>query len=207
MAKVPANRTTTKYLYELMQAGFIARDYTWHIQTATIAKLSCYRIKDNYLRFYLKYILPNKDRIAEGFFSYDSIGSLLGWNSIMALQFENLVLNNRMSILKALNISPNDIVFDNPYFQRKTSKQSGCQIDYLIQTRFNCLYICEIKYKKEVIKNDVIGDMRQKLERLKIPKNFSYRSVLIHVNGVDEEVADCGFFAKIIDFGQLLNDP
>lgn len=207
VSEIHTNRTTTKYLDELMQAGFIARDYTWHIKTATVSKLSSYRIKDNYLRFYLKYILPNKDRIFGGFFSYGSIGSLPGWNSIMALQFESLVLNNRMSILKALNISPSEVVFDNPYFQRKTSKQEGCQIDYLIQTRFNCLYVCKIKYKKDAIKSDIIDEMQEKLARVKIPKSFSYRPVLIHVNGVDVEIADSGFFAKIIDFGELLNNP
>ena len=33
--------------------------------------------------------------------------------------------------------------------QTKTSTQRGCQIDYLIQTKINTLFICEFKFKKE----------------------------------------------------------
>src|SRR5262249_1269726 len=29
------------------------------------------------------------------------------------------------------------------------SRLAGCQIDYLIQTRFNCLYVCEVKFRQE----------------------------------------------------------
>ena len=34
----------------------IARDYTWDIKTGKESKLSHFRLKDNYTRFYLKYI-------------------------------------------------------------------------------------------------------------------------------------------------------
>jgi len=37
-----------------------------------------------------------------------------------------------------------------------------------------------------------------------MPKFFSYRPVLIHVNGVSEELKEQGYFAAIIDFGKLL---
>jgi uncharacterized protein len=39
---------------------------------------------------------------------------------------------------------------------------------------------------------------------LVLPRHMSYRAVLIHVNGVREDVVDSGFFAQIIDFSDLL---
>jgi len=39
-------------------------------------------------------------------------------------------------------------------------------------------------------------------QRLKRPKNYSCRPVLIHINGVTQEVADSDYFAAIIDMGQ-----
>jgi len=45
---------------------------------------------------------------------------------------------------------------------------------------------------------------REKIKRLKTPKNFSIRPVLIHVNGVTDEVKDSNYFYKIIDFGDFL---
>jgi len=64
----------------------------------------------------------------------------------MGLQFENLVLNNRLWIKQQLSLKPEEILIDNPFFQRKTKRQHGCQIDYLIQTKYNNLYICEVKF-------------------------------------------------------------
>jgi hypothetical protein len=38
------------------------------------------------------------------------------------------------------------------------------------------------------------------------PKGFSVMPVLVHASGVTNEVIYSGFFAKIIDFGELLSD-
>lgn len=43
-----------------------------------------------------------------------------------------------------------------------------------------------------------------KISRLKKPKNFSCRPVLIHVNGVTDQVVESGFFDSIVDFADLL---
>lgn len=193
----------SEYLNDLVLAGFVSRDYTWHLHSGNISKLSHYRLKDNYIRFYLKYIHPNKEKIKKGIFQDVSLSELPAWETILGLQFENVVINNQKEILKILRIRPEEVVFLNPYFQRKTLIQDSCQIDLLIQTRFNNVYICEVKFKRKPIEFSVIKEVEQKIQRLKLPKNFSYRTVLIHVNGVSEEVLDSRFFTEVIDFGQM----
>ena len=74
----------------------------------------------------------------------------------------------------------------------------------MVQTKFNTLYVCEIKFSKNSIGSDVIQEMQQKIDRLKRPKSFSCRPVLIHVNGVTDELKDQNYFAEIIDFCDLL---
>lgn len=64
----------------------------------------------------------------------------------MGLQFENLVLNNRHILNCALHIAPEEIVNANPFFQHETARAQGCLIDYMIQTKYNCLYVCEILF-------------------------------------------------------------
>lgn len=194
-----------EYLADLEMAGFVSRDFTWKFKTGKISKLSRYRLKDNYVRFYLKYIEPNKTKIKKGIFKKTSISTLPGWESLIALQFENLVLNNEIHIIEKLGISLEDVIFSNPYFQVKSSTQEGCQIDLLIQTKFNNLYICEIKFSKNEIGSSVITEVQKKIDRLNMGKNFSFRPVLIHVNGVKKSVIDSDFFSKIIDFNQILN--
>jgi len=192
------------YLEDLIKSGFISRDYTWNLKNSTVSNLSHYRLKDNYSRFYLKYIQPNRMKIEQGNMKDSALSSLLGWHTIMGLQVENLVLSNRHLIKSALSINPNDVICDNPFFQRKSTKQAGCQIDYLIQTKYNTIYICEIKYSKNEVGPEVIHEVKQKVERLAIPKHFSYRTVLIHVNGVSEAVEESQYFSHIIDLSMFL---
>ena len=193
----------SEYLNDLEKAGFVHRDYTWDIATGKRSKHSHYRISDNYVRFYLKYIKPHKDQIERNAFSNRTITSLPGWETIMGLQFENLVLVNRKLIQDVMGIRAEDIIYDNPFFQTRTKRRAGCQIDYLVQTRFNTLYICEIKFSQRPIGRQVIKSMQQKIANLKIPKSFSHRAILIYVNGVSDEVIDSRYFAKLIDFAKL----
>lgn len=196
----------TKYLIELEQGGFIVREYTWNTKTGEESKLSHYRLCDNYTRFYLKYINPNKTLIEKGRFEKASLNSLPGWHSILALQFENLVLNNHKIITQLLGIKTEDIIMENPYFQRKTTRHAGCQIDYLIQTKHDTVYVCEIKFSRREIGSEIIKEMREKMIRLKLPKHISRRAVLIHIYGVKDDVIDEQFFSNIIDFGEILNE-
>jgi uncharacterized protein len=85
-----------------------------------------------------------------------------------------------------------------------TSIHAGCQIDFLIHTRFDTLYACEVKFSRNEIGPRVIPDVRKKISALAIRRGVSCRPVLIHVNGVTEDVTDAGFFSDIVDFSQLL---
>lgn len=193
------------YLEDLMKAGFISRDFTWILKTGKESRLSHFRLSDNYLRFYLKCVSQHKYKIRQDSFKDVSLSHLPGWESIMGFQFENLVLKNRRSLKKFLGIRSEDVVADNPFFQRKTSTYEGCQIDYLIQTQFNVLYICEIKFSKKEIKSEIIQDMKNKIKKLVLPRGFSCCPVLIHVNGVADAILEKNIFSNIIDFSELLD--
>jgi len=201
---VEKSGTVSEYLNDLIKARFIRRDFTWNIKNNETSNLSHYRLSDNYIRFYLKYIEKNRGRIEAGHFINRSLSTLPNWLSIMGLQFENLVLNNREFIWRKLNLNPEDIISDNPFFQRKTSKNEGCQIDYLIQTRFNSLFLCEIKFSKQEIKPNVIEEVQEKIKKITLPKGFSCFPVLIHVNGVQENVLERNYFLQCIDFSESL---
>jgi AAA+ ATPase superfamily predicted ATPase len=198
------NNKLSQYLSELECSGFIKREYIWHLSNGYDSKLSQFRLSDNYLRFYLKYMQKHYEKIQQNQFIFKSLTDLPEWYTILGLQFENLVLNNRTCIHEQLGINPYDIVCANPFFQKKNTKNLGCQIDYLIQTKYNILYLCEIKFSKRVIGLEVINKMKTKVESLRKPKGMSCRTVLIHVNGVTKDLRENLFFTKIIDFSELL---
>lgn len=190
----------SEYLNELIEAGFVQRYRQWHLSDPTKGELYLYRICDNYSRFYLKFIAPRRSQIKEG------VGEELplGWLSIMGLQFESLVVNHHRELHQALKIPPNEVLSSGPYFQTKTKLREGCQIDYLIQTRFDSLYLCEIKFSKKELGVEVVSEVREKIRKLARPSGMSIRPVLVHVNGVTDELLDLGFFAHVIDFSSLM---
>lgn len=194
----------SNYIHQLEISGFIKRDYTWNIKSQKKSKLSKIRLVDAYLRFYLKYIYPIKERLEGKELLAEGISLKEKWYSIIGLQFETLVLRNRHKILQSLHLTYDDIINDGPYFQRKSVKTSACQIDYLIQTKTNILYICEIKFSKHPIGLGIKEEIEKKINALGAMKRQSYQTVLIHVNGVTEELEDEGYFAHIIDFGEFL---
>ena len=202
----PSSGALSDYLSDLIEAGFVSRDYTWSIKTGKVGKHSKYRLKDNYLRFYLKYILPRLTQINANKYSNISLTALPGWSAITGLQFENLLLNNRQYIYQALNIDPVTIVQDNPYYQTKTTKQQGCQVDYLIQTKYKTLYVCEFKFSQNEIGASIIKEMQDKIGQLKPPYGYSCIPVLIHISGIHDSVFDAEYFGAIINVSDWFNE-
>jgi AAA+ ATPase superfamily predicted ATPase len=193
----------SRCLDDLELAGFVHEDHTWNLSTKGESRLKKFRLKDNYLRFYLRYIEPNKDRIEKDLFESKSFMHMSGWESVMGLQFENLVVNNLKSLSKILRIDLIEITNAGPFFQRATQRKKGCQIDLMIQTRHNTLYLCEIKFSTSEVKSSCIEEMEKKIESLSVPKGFSIRPVLIHVNGVSQAVKESEVFSEIVDFSQF----
>ena len=152
----------------------------------------------------LKFVEPNLERILRGDYENIHLGSFPGYSTTLGHQFENLVIRNRRKLFNILGLNINEILSDNPYFQHKTARQKGCQIDYLIQTRLNILFVIEIKFSKNTIGHSVIDEVKAKIKRLSKPKNFSCVPVLIHVNGVSDSVSDANYFHKVINFSELL---
>ncbi len=196
--------TLSEYLDDLVISGFVTKDKGWAINTGLARKIIHYRLSDNYLRFYLKNILPNLDKIQKGHFDAVSLKNLKGFSSYLGLQLENLVLRNKDLIFKSLGILKQDVVADGPFIQRKTKAQEGCQIDYLIQTSFNSLLLCEVKFSKNLIGLNVIPEVQEKIKKLKKPRGFSCIPVLIYFGELSEEILDQQFFYKLINFEDFL---
>jgi len=183
---------------ELIEAGFLARHYTWNIKTGDPTKHSLIRVIDNYTRFYFRSIKPNRAAVERRAARLPA-----GSDGMFGLQFENLILKNRDAVWRHLQLRAEDIVCDNPYWQTPTRRARGCRIDYAIQCSNNNVYVCEVKFSKAPITRAVITEVDAKIRALAKPRNFAFHPVLIHVNGVDDAVREAGYFDTIIDFGEL----
>lgn len=200
----PSSGSLSMHLRALIISGYITQNYTWVPKTGNIGRQSLYRLSDNYIRFYIKYIEPNLPKIHKNTFSDLSLSRLPGWETMMGFQVETLLLANRHLILKALDIHPQDIVADNPFLQRKTVRQKGCQIDYLIQMHTNNLFVCEFKFSRREIGAEVIESMQNKIKRFSVPRGFGICPVLLHLGGVSDALYNRKYFYRIIDIAEFL---
>lgn len=198
---VEKSGTMTKYLSDLSEAGFVQKDVSFNFKTYKPSKLSRYRLKDNYTRFYLKYIQEKKPLIESSLLENTNLESFIEWNIISGLQFENLVLNNLKKLIEIMGISPGSIQFASPYFQSKTKTQESCQIDLLIITRHS-LYLCEMKFGKKVSKQ-VIPELTEKSGKLRIPKHLSVRPVLIYCGDLDRAIETEDYFFRLIHMDEF----
>lgn len=196
--------TLSKLMEHLIIAGFVKKQSLWSFKTAKPLKQSLYRICGPYMRFYLKVIEPQRNKIDLGGFKDIALSQLPGFDAHIGLQLEQLLLQNRSLLLKAMGIAASEVVSDGPYRQSKTTTQKGCQIDYLVQTFTKNLFICEFKFKRRELGIDIIDDMKEKIIALKVPKGFATVPVLFHVGGVSASVATASYFYRIIDITDFL---
>jgi len=195
--------TINHYLEDLEKSGFIESYTSKAPGKKETNKNIRFRLCDNYLRFYLKYIYPKKRAINSRHFEQIELDTLPGWDTIMGLQFENLVLNNYKLVCSILDIKLSSVMGVGPYFQKKTKSRPGYQIDLLIETKYT-IYICEIKFRK-FIDLKVIQEVQRKMTNLNCPKHLSVRPILIYVGELDKTIVDEDFFAHLIAFDQLLS--
>ncbi|MBL0942299.1 MAG: AAA family ATPase [Alphaproteobacteria bacterium] len=200
----PRSGTLSEIVEDLITSGFVTKHYQWSIKTGAVRKQSLYRLSDCYLRFYLKYIEPNRQRIEQGSFQDVPLTQLPGWESMMGIQVESLLLENRPLLLRALGINPADIENDNPYLQQRTTRHRGCQIDYLVQTTTRTLYMCEFKFKRRDIGSEIIDLMKDKISRFAPPRGFGVAPVLFHLGDVSDSVYDKNYFYRILNIADLL---
>lgn len=202
MAYSPSG-TLSHYLKALEICGFVSKHPDWSLKTGKTGKLTLYRLSDNYLRFYIHYIEPNLTKIEQEAFLEVPLSSLPGWEPILDFQLENLLLKNRPLLYRALGIHAQDIVIDNPYFQKKSDRKKGCHIDYLIQMHSNTLFVCEVKMRRRELGLEVIDTMKTKMASLVVPKGFGISPVLFHLGPVSDALLSSRYFYRIIDIADL----
>ena len=190
------------HLDDLSVAGFISGDPGIDPSTGAESKHCRYRLRDNYTRFFLKYIRPNGRTIDAGAFRFNGIESLNGWDAMMGLQFENLILANLASLLPMLGMERTLLKSAAPFRQTATKRHAGCQIDLLLQAERK-ICVVEIKRRKE-IGLEIIGEVEAKVKALSLPRDISVRTALVYDGRLAPSVEADGYFDAIIPAERLL---
>lgn len=201
----PRNGHLSETLKELCEGGFLSDDPGMNPETGAESRVARYRLRDNYTRFYLKYVEPNRRAIERGAFRFASLSSLPEWNSAMGLAFENLIVNNAMELVPFLGIGNATVLSAAPFRNVRRGRDGsdrGCQVDLLVQTP-RTAYVVEVK-RKTHIGREIEDEMEKRLERLPLRKGVSARPVLVFDGELDPVVEGDGFFDAVVPASKLL---
>lgn len=114
--------------------------------------------------------------LLKGLYRWTPLQALEAWDTIMGFQFENLVLNNLEAIRKKADANV-PVVNAGPYWQEKTLRREACQIDLLVRTSRSLTFETRLRQK---IDASVIDEVKEKVRRLKLPRDLSVRTGLIY---------------------------
>ncbi len=89
-------------------------------------------------------------------------------------------------------------------FRKTSSRNGGCQIDLLLQTR-KSVYVVEIKRKAE-IGEEVEREVMEKVARLSIPRGISVRTALVYEGRLLPIVKANAYFDALVDISSLISD-
>lgn len=137
-----------KSLRDLEETGFIMSFIPHYHKRQGIY----YRLIDEYIYFYLKWIEPIKKSLQRKSLdkgNWQSLQQSPEWYSWLGYAFEAVCYKHVSAIRKSLGISPDAIANSWRYVPRKGDVLQGAQIDLLFDRNDDAITICEIKYSDE----------------------------------------------------------
>lgn len=199
--KMPPSGGLKGYLTNLEAAGFV-RTYSPLGERSQKAKK--YKLFDEFLIFYLKYMQSHRHQIQSNE-DQNLFSSLVQpiWAPWLGIAFETFCLKNAMLIAKKMGIAEY-VVECGPIFSAD-SKNGKFQIDLAFLRRDKTLTICELKYSKDHISTAVIPEMERKINQmLHRKKDVSIEKCLITSFGADPHLTKAQYFDHIITIEELL---
>ncbi|MBF0492529.1 MAG: hypothetical protein HQM15_07090 [Deltaproteobacteria bacterium] len=184
------------YMDNLESAGFVKSIIPW--DKSDDSKLLRYRLEDEYLFFFFKFIHPNLRKIRDNThlqWGLDLLRSRthMAW---AALAFERLCLKHVPFIARALGIEPL-IQNSGPYFRKADNVREGVQIDLMFVRHDPVITLCEIKYQEGLVGKGIIPEIERKVAILgKTSKRIE--KVLITTMGMTKDLAESGYFSKVL---------
>ncbi len=191
--KMPSGGGVKSYLDNLKKALLIDDYIPYNKNEKT--KLKKYKLTDEYLRFYFKYIAPNRQLIQNNQ-TRNLFNQLVKpkWEVWLGYAFENFCFKNALRLAEKMGFS--DYVMSwGPYFHKG---DPGFQIDLLFLRSDHVITLCEIKYTNQAIPINVVHDVERKCNLIKLPRGYMLEKALISRFGASDPLLELGYFHHIL---------
>jgi AAA+ ATPase superfamily predicted ATPase len=145
----------TQALEELIASGFVSKYTALNKKT----KNTLYRLSDEYSRFYLKFMEPNKNQGEHFWKTLFQSQSYISW---AGFNFETICLKHVSQIKKALKI-------EGIHSVNSSWSSSGAQVDLVIKRDDHWINLCEMKFHNSeyTIEKNELENLRNKVALFK----------------------------------------
>lgn len=162
--RVRTGGALTEKLADLEMAGFIKKETPF--DKGPKSKLIRYRLDDEYLHFYFRFIKPNIPKILSGRFSFESLLPQRDFRQWQGYAFERLCFKHTDLIARALGFSGVNYQW-GPWFVRGDGGKPGVQVDLVFDRADSILTICEMKYIQNINAAHLVRSFEKKCEALR----------------------------------------
>lgn len=196
--KMPSGGGVKVYLENLEKALFITSYIPYNKNQKS--KLKRYKLTDEYLRFYFKYVEKHINLISSNR-NRNLFAQLVKpvWTSWLGFSFENFCLKNAMYLARMMEFEDHVLQW-GPYFERN---DVGFQIDLIYLRDDKVITVCEIKYYEGEVPVSVVHEVKKKCALLSVPRGYTLETALISRFGPDQALRDLDFFHHYIQIADF----
>ncbi|MCP4674573.1 MAG: hypothetical protein GY854_03465 [Deltaproteobacteria bacterium] len=201
--KLGSGGRISEYLSNLELAGFI-ESYASVDRPHALRELR-YRISDQYLMFYFKFIHRNRNRInrLEGMHTIAQFlpnKSLRVWRG---LAFERICYLHHHRIAEKLGFKA--VAYEFGSWFAKGEKNLKTQVDLIFLRADNVITLCEIKFTDKKVGLEIVSDVERKIEVFPNPKDRTIEKVLITAAEPTGKLLNEGYFHAILTLEELFS--
>ncbi len=171
------------YLERLQLLGFVSRHIPLGMRPNT--KKVRYRLDDYYLRFYFNFIHSNYQAISSNI-SFELI-TKNRWDIYAGMAFEHFVLDHAEKIVMKLG-HEGLIKRVGSYWQQRTQRKKGFQIDLLIECHDETTFVCECKWSRKKTGMVALKELHQKVTLYPNIQQHTIKPVIIAAGGVSKNI-------------------
>ena len=168
----------TNYLKTLIEIEIIKREIPVTEKNPEKSKKSIYKINDNFIRFWFRFVYPNRDQIEIG--NVDYVLNLIKRNFI----------DNHVSFIYE-DVCKEILFSDKKYHIDKIGKwwDKDDEIDVVgIDDKSKTLYVGECKFTNKKMNISILNDLKRKSEKIKEYKDYKKVYCLFSINGYESEL-------------------
>lgn len=196
--KIATGGGLKNYLSNLEKAAFVTSYVPY--DKALNSRLIKYRLTDEYLRFYYKFIMPHlkliKTNSTRNLFTQQIKPK---WQSWLGFAFENFCLKNAEYLAEKMGFA-DQVLQWGPLFSRDSE---GFQVDLIYLRQDNVITLCEEKCYNTPVGINIVHEIEKKCSLISIPRGYTLEKALISRFGADTALQELGYFNNIISAQDL----